>query len=176
MHHELQVEKKLEHEVKGMHSELTKVEHEEKKLEAEEHMLLKKEQKIEQEFHHKDSWGEEDPTEKHHNVHSIPLRHHANKEESDRSKEIAEAMGGIMSALKETVTKISHTGPAAEHHKGKILPTHNILKPGAHPKHLNKNEHHKPEHHAQPSHHEEHKPEHHETHDSDALPQPKKIE
>jgi len=43
LHHELQVEKKLEHEVKGMHSELTKVEHEEKKLEAEEHMLLKKE-------------------------------------------------------------------------------------------------------------------------------------
>jgi hypothetical protein len=84
-------------------------------------------------------------------------------------------MGGIAEALKESFKKISHTGPAAEHHKGKILPTHNILKPGAHPKHLaKKNEHHdKPEHHNKPEHHEEHKPQHHE---EQAVPQPKKIE
>lgn len=39
LHNEQKAEKKLEHEVKGMHGELNKVEHEEKKLEAEEHML-----------------------------------------------------------------------------------------------------------------------------------------
>ena len=55
-----------------------------------------------------------------------------------------------------------NTGPAQEHRKGKILPTHNILKPGAHPKHAAKKN--------------DHKPEHHESGTIDDLPKPKKID
>ena len=47
-------------------------------------------------------------------------------------------MGSIAEAIHESIKKIAKTGPAEAHHMGKILPTHNILKPGAHPRHLNK--------------------------------------
>jgi Skp family chaperone for outer membrane proteins len=69
VHDEKMVEKKLEHEIHGIHAEINKVEHAEKKLEAEEHMLQKKEQKFEQEFKNKDTWGEENPHDRHHTVH-----------------------------------------------------------------------------------------------------------
>jgi hypothetical protein len=35
--------------------------------------------------------------------------------------------------MKDKFGNIAKTGPAASHHMGKILPTHNIFKPGAHP-------------------------------------------
>lgn len=37
--------------------------------------------------------------------------------------------------MKDKLNSVTKTGPAAAHHMGKILPTHNLFKPGAHPKH-----------------------------------------
>jgi hypothetical protein len=67
------------------------------------------------------------------------------------------------------------TGPAANHHKGKILPTHNVMKPGAHPRHIEhkKNDDHKPE--EKKPEHQEKKPEYHETGTIEDMQKPKKI-
>lgn len=74
-------------------------------------------------------------------------------------------MGSIASAIHDSMKRIQKTGPAQPHHMGKILPTHNILKPGAHPKHMNHMpklpNHHNDKmhnHHEKPEHHDEHKP------------------
>lgn len=137
LHDEKKLEDNLAHQIKGIHGELHKVEKDEKRLEAEEHMLQKKEQKIEQKLSGKESWGEENTKNVFLNTHSVPLvKHHVN--DQDKNKQFAEAMGSIAEAIHASMKKVMKTGPAAEHHKGNILPTHNILKPGAHPKHANK--------------------------------------
>jgi hypothetical protein len=35
--------------------------------------------------------------------------------------------------IKDKVGGLHKTGPVKEHHKGNILPHHNVFKPGAHP-------------------------------------------
>jgi hypothetical protein len=71
-------------------------------------------------------------------------------------------MGSIAAAIHDSMKKVMKPGAAAEHHKGRILPTHNILKPGAHPKHINKMpklpHHENKDLHKKPEHHDEHKP------------------
>jgi hypothetical protein len=45
-------------------------------------------------------------------------------------------MNHISDMIKNKLHSIHKTGPAAEHHMGPLIPIHNILTPGAHPKHL----------------------------------------
>ena len=84
---------------------------------------------------------------------------------SGNNGDLMSIMNNLTTIMKDKLGSITKTGPAAPHHMGKILPMHNLFKPGAHPKskkaevhHDNKKmgDQHKDQHH-EPPHHDAHK-------------------
>lgn len=136
--------------VRGLQSEVRHLEKEEHELEKKEKKLEDKEQKLES---HKDSWGEGH----HHapdieNIHMHSLVPHVTPSPLDS---LFGALFGLGEGLKGKMENARKTGPAKDHHMGPIVPTHNLLKPGAHPSHNHKEEEdkkkakdHKDDHHA----------------------------
>ena len=80
-----------------------------------------------------ESWGSEGKNEKIHQVHQAPLTKHHGPIPSHHVAPTGDIFKDLHNLIMGKVKSITKTGPAMEHHKGKILPTHNILKPGAHP-------------------------------------------
>ena len=97
--------------------------------------LMERERRLEQrekEFERRissENWGE---GEGKHEVKMEPLVTH--KAETDHKNDVKSPL----LALAELMSGIAKTGPAQAHHAKPLIPTHNILKPGAHPKHLKK--------------------------------------
>ena len=155
----------------GIQAELHKVEHEERDLATKEHNL---EKKVEEE-----SWGEH-AEHVMHDIEHNPTVQHVSHEVEEEEKVIMDQVSTIGSTILEAIKKIQKPGAAQEHHKASLIPTHNILKPGAHPR--TKVDHPKPAHHTPPVHHnthakteEHHKTEHHEK-PKEANLKPHKIE
>jgi hypothetical protein len=75
-----------------------------------------------------ESWSGDGVNEKTNSIHMNPLTHH-----HDDSKDMLKIVSDLTALMKNRLGNITKTGPAASHHMGKILPTHNFFKPGAHP-------------------------------------------
>ena len=118
----------LDGRVTSLKSELRHVEREESELKRKERQLEAKEQRLEHE-----SWGELAPSDPFHEVHMLPLVPH--RESAYPSQDLSGVLGGLTSLLKGHLDSLRRTGPAAHHRFKPLLPTHNILKPGAHPAH-----------------------------------------
>ena len=169
MNQEKKMEKRLEGQMRGVQSELHKVEHEERDLKAKEIQL---EKKVEEE-----TWGEQ---AQHviHDVEQNPTVQHVSHEVEEEEKKIFEQVSSIGSTILDALQKIQKPGAAQEHHKASLIHnSHNILKPGAHPR--TKVDHPKAAaHHTPPVHHNEHHAkaqEHHEKKEETDL-KPHKIE
>jgi len=62
-----------------------------------------------------------------------PLRSHHGNAGLSSSSDIGNIFRDLHTLIKGKMDSIARTGPAKDHHKKAILPTHNIFKPGAHP-------------------------------------------
>jgi hypothetical protein len=80
-----------------------------------------------------ESWSSDGVNEKHTTIHQAPLHAHAGHHAMGKSSDIGSIFRDLHEMIKGKIGSITKTGPAKEHHKGAILPTHNMFKPGAHP-------------------------------------------
>ena len=110
-----------------------------------------------------------------HDVKENPTVQHVSEEVSREEERIVEEVKSFGATLMDTMRKIQKPGAAQEHHKASLIPTHNILKPGAHPR--SKVDHPKPAHHSPPVHNNHHaKTEEHHKKEIKADLKPHKIE
>ena len=142
---ESRMEHKLESQMRGVQSELHKVEREERTLQGKEHELEKKIKDNVMDFVH--------------DVQENPTVQHVSEEVSREEERKVEEVKSFGETLMDTMRKIQKPGAAQEHHKASLIPTHNILKPGAHPR--SKVDHPKPAHHSPPVHNNHHENNHH---------------
>jgi len=82
----------------------------------------------------RDSWGEVPSLS---SFHEVPMHHLTphHGQAAYQSQDLGGLLAGLGAALKGQLDSVRHTGPAAHHRFKPLLPTHNILKPGAHPAH-----------------------------------------
>ena len=118
-------------------NELRHVEREERELKREEKALEGREHHLEQLEHGRDSWGEVPSMSSFHEIPMLPLTPH-HTQVLNPSQDFGGLLAGLGAALKGQLDTMRHTGPAAHHRFKPLLPTHNILKPGAHPAHQDK--------------------------------------
>lgn len=122
------------------------VKDEERELKQMEKEILKHQEKIKE---YGESWSADGENEKHHHIKMPELRRHDGPHHAPA--ELTNIFQDIHKLLKGKIDSMTKTGPAKDHHMGKILPTHNMFKPGAHPSQKKddkkKDEHKKEEHH-----------------------------
>lgn len=121
--------------VNGLSSQFRHLEKEEHDLEKKEEKLDKKEKQIDNELTDLE-FKKDEHHELPHPRHSFNPFHMHHSFSMPRENPLQAIFGGLGDFLREA----RRTGPAEDHHMGPIVPTHNLLHPGAHPSQKSKDE------------------------------------